>query len=86
MTASLGHSSHAKLPEASPILQFLTERLEDEFWSVWFERVSSEANIADGPSRDNFDGHDQATWVSLDLEALVQCIAIGGQSSNGPWQ
>ena len=49
----LSSLSQTSLLEADPILQFLVEHLERSFLTLWCERVSSEANIADGLSRND---------------------------------
>ena len=76
----------SSIAEAGQILEFLTETLESIFLSLWYERVSSEANIADGPSRNDSSSLSMATRVQVNLEALVQDIAKGSNKAAPSWQ
>ena len=74
------------LPEAEPILQFLVEHLERSFLTLWYERVSSEANIADGPFRNDVSLLAGVDRVSVDLLRSVVSIAGCGQPEREQWQ
>ena len=74
------------LPEAEPILQFLVEHLERSFLALWYERVSSEANIADGPFRNDVSLLAGVDRVSVDLLRSVVNIAGCGQPEREQWQ
>ena len=74
------------LPETDPILRFLVEHLERSFLTLWYERVSSEANITDGPSRNGVNLLGDLGRVSAELLGSVTNIAGRAQPVREQWQ
>ena len=56
------------------ILQRVFEWEDTNGMNIWYERVESHANIADGPSRGFFDELSGSQGLEIDLEALIDAV------------